>query len=97
MQIENTLTVHDIMQIFHISQVSVYRWVSLARQGKGNFPLPLGGHKQKLLWTREAITAYQHAKGIQAVPNIESASQRQKRHAAAMNRLRSKGVKIAPK
>ena len=97
MQIDETLTIQDIMRIFHVSQVSVYRWVSLARQGKGNFPLPIGEHRQKLLWSRESIIAYQKTNETQSPPTIESATQRQKRHTAAMNRLRSKGIKITPK
>ena len=93
MQIEPLLTISDITKIFSVSQVSVYRWVALARQGKHRFPLPIGDYKQKLRWSREAIAAYQHASNPQPA-KIESASQRQKRHAAAMDRLRSKGVNV---
>jgi transposase-like protein len=96
MQVKDTLTIHDVMRIFHVSQVTVYRWVSLTRQGNGNFPLPIGGRKQKLLWNPDAIIAFQNANGTQSVPSIESAAQRQKRHSAAMARLRSKGVKVTP-
>jgi len=93
MKIEPLLTVSDVMKIFGVSQVSVYRWVALARQGKHRFPLPIGDYKQKLRWNRDAIVAYQNANNPQPA-KMESASQRQKRHVAAMDRLRSKGVNI---
>jgi|GEM_PF-2451342 len=52
------LGIADIMKIFGISQVSVYRWVSEARKGNSRFPLPIGDTKQKLLWLAGDITAY---------------------------------------
>ena len=100
---EPLLTIADIMRIFCVSQITVYRWLDLARQGKHPLPLPIGecigNHKQKrrLRWNREAILAYLNASSPQ-VPETESASQRSKRHTLAMNRLKAKGVRIvAPK
>jgi predicted DNA-binding transcriptional regulator AlpA len=94
--IEPLLTITDVMKIFSISQPTVYRWLALARRGESRFPLPVGGRKQKLRWSRESILAFQNANNPQP-PNIESASERNKRHRAAMERLRSKGVKITSK
>jgi len=94
--LEPLLTVADLMVIFVVSQMTIYRWVALARQGKHPFPLPIGGHKQKLRWSKESILAYQSANTSQPVI-IESASQRAKRHNGAMDRLAKKGVKVSPK
>ena len=91
--IEPLLTIADIMRIFRISQPTVYRWLALARRGESQFPLPVGGHKQKLRWSREAIAAYQNANNSQP-PTIESASQRSKRHRIACESLAKHGVKI---
>jgi transposase len=52
------LQIKDIMKIFHVSQVTIYRWVALARRGKSKFPLPVGGRRQKLLWHRHAIEEF---------------------------------------
>ena len=93
---EPLLTIADIMKIFGVSRVSVYRWIAESRAGRGRFPLPIGGHKQKLRWNRDAILAYQNANNPQP-EKIESAAQRQKRHATAMNQLHSKGVNVTPK
>ena len=94
MNIEPLLTVADIMEMFGVSQVTVYRWIALARQGKHRFPLPIGDYKQKIRWSREAITAYQNANTPQPAVRIESASQRSKRHNAAMKSLEKRGVPV---
>jgi len=91
MQVEETLTIKDIQKIFHVSPVTIYRWVNRARAGQSRFPLPIGGHKQKLCWSKESIVAFQNANSV-PLPAIESASQRQKRHSDAMKRLQAKGV-----
>jgi transposase-like protein len=98
--LEPLLTVTDIMEIFGVTAVTVYRWISLARKGKHRFPLPIGDHKQQHRWSREAILAYQNAGNPRAPPTIEpSAAQRTSRHRAAMDRLLARGVKVkvAPK
>jgi len=95
-EIQETLTVQDIMRIFHVSGITVYRWVNLARQGKTKFPPPIGGHKQKLCWSRDAIAAFQN--GVNTLPpKPESAKSRQKRHAAACQSLARRGVNIKAK
>jgi len=94
--LEPLLTVTDIMEIFGVTAVTVYRWISLARKGKHRFPLPIGDHKQQHRWSREAIIAYQNAGNPRAPPKIEPAASRAKRHNDALERLRAKGIKIDP-
>jgi len=94
--IEPLLTIADIMRIYSISQPTVYRWLALARRGEGCFPLPIGGHKQKLRWSRDAILAYQNVNSPQ-LPKIESETQRQKRHRIACESLARHGVKVTTK
>lgn len=92
--LEPLLTVGDLMVFFLVSRVTIYRWNRLAKEGKSRFPLPVGDTKQGLRWSREAILAYQSANNLQSARNIESVSQRKKRHAAACESLRRHGVKI---
>ena len=99
--LEPLLTIADIMRIFCVSQITVYRWLDLARQGKHPLPLPIGEcignrrQKQRLRWNREAILAYLNASNPQASPTTESATQRQRRHTLAVNRLKAKGVRVS--
>ena len=60
--IDATLTVKDIMRIFHVCKITVYRWVSESRAGRGSFPAPLTDTKRKLLWSRTAIEEYLNTK-----------------------------------
>ena len=94
---EKLLTITDIMEIFGVRQVTVYRWIALARKGQHRFPLPIGDHKQKLRWSRESIVAYQNASNPQPAPKFESEAQRKKRHGDAMKSLEAKGVKFKKK
>jgi transposase len=55
------LTIQDIAKIFHVSEVTIYRWAALARRGKSKFPKPVGDRRQKLLWHRHSIENYCHA------------------------------------
>jgi len=92
-QVSEVLSIADIMRIFHIAQPTVYRWVTKARRGESQFPLPIGGHKQKLCWSRAAIANFQNG-GSTPPPKPESAKSRQKRHAAACQSLKRQGVNI---
>jgi predicted DNA-binding transcriptional regulator AlpA len=56
--IEPLLNVEDLMRMFHISRVTLYRWIALARKGEGHFPLPVFGRKQKLCWHRDAVEQF---------------------------------------
>ena len=94
MQIEPLLTIKEIMAIFRVSQPTIYRWLVEARAKRSQFPLPIKGQKkQKLLWSRESIESFQNASSPAHEPKIESASQRKKRHNAAMGNLKKNGVK----
>jgi len=92
----------DLMALFGVAESTVRRWTSEARAGRSRFPLPLdmgrnGNKKGKLFWSRESIIAFQNNNQSQAPPNIESsATQRQRRHNAAMSRLQAKGVNVYP-
>jgi predicted DNA-binding transcriptional regulator AlpA len=54
-ELEPLLKVEDIMRLCHVSRVTVYKWIALARKGEGNFPLPVFGRKQKLCWNRDDV------------------------------------------
>jgi transposase-like protein len=92
-EIHETLTAQDIMRIFHVSENTLYRWVAQSRAGKGQFPLPIGGHKQRLCWSRDAIIAFQNRNTVPPA-EPESAKSRQKRHTVACQSLRKRGVNI---
>jgi len=66
-EIEALLGIDDIMRIFGLSRVSIYRKVGEARAGKCEFPLPIWGSKQKLRWNAADIEQY-----IQASNGIDS-------------------------
>jgi transposase-like protein len=94
-EIDDTLTIHDICRIFHVSQGTVYRWIALAKQGRHSLPIPIGdsNRKKKLCWSRESIAAYQNANNPPPV-KVESASERSRRHSVACEALAKHGVKI---
>jgi hypothetical protein len=96
MQELETLTLQDLCQIFHVKPVSIYRWVAETRKGKSQFPAPINGvpgGKRKLIWSRNAIVAFQNANNPQPT-NPESATSRKKRHTAALDSLRKRGVNV---
>ena len=90
------LTLRDLMLILNLSEATLRRRISESRKGIGNFPKPVCGSKCKLLFNPDEVELWAGCQQ-RAPPEIESASQRTKRHNAALERLRSRGVKIAPK
>lgn len=90
--LEPLLTVTDIMVIFLVSRVTIYRWNRLAKEGRSRFPCAVSDTKQGLRWNPDDIRAFQNAN--RPPPKIETASSRAKRHVDAMNRLEKKGVKF---
>ena len=94
--LEPLLTVEDIMMIFLVSRVTVYRWNRLAKEGgRSRIPCAIcGDEKQGLRWSRDAVLAHLNASNSQPTPKVESASERSKRHAAACESLRKHGVKL---
>ena len=98
MQTIETLTIDDIMKIFHLSRNSVYRRLREARAGRGGLPLPIPtGTKRSLRWNAEDVRNFlQSANDApKTLPTlkIESATQRQRRHNAAMKQLERFGIK----
>ena len=94
-----TFNTKDIMRLFHLSRVSVYRRLREARAGRGGFPLPIPmGAKRGLLWSAEEVRKFLHnANDTPQTPpvlTIESAKARHKRHATAMKTLERFGIKI---
>ena len=97
-----TLTVEDLMRIFQLSRVSIYRRLREARAGRGGLPLPIPtGVKRSLLWRAEDVRKFmQSADDEPQTPptlKIESAKSRQQRHADAMKKLERFGIKVPRK
>ena len=91
------LGVEDITRIFGISQVTAYRWVSLARAGRSRFPAPIGDSKQKLRWLGTDIEAYcqsQHAPQppVHVASPARQAKKRQERREATRAALERHGI-----
>ena len=93
-----TFTVEDLMRIFQLSRVSIYRRLREARAGRGGLPLPIPtGTKRSLRWNAEDVRKFMQSADdepqTQPTLKIESATQRQKRHNAAMKQLERFGIK----
>ena len=102
MQNLETLNTKDMTQTFKMSQATLYRQLKEAREGRGNFPLPIQtGPKRSLRWSAESVRNFlQNGNDMpQTSPTltISSAKSRQMRHAEAMAKLERKGVKTAKK
>ena len=92
------LTLRDLLLLLNISEATLRRRIAESRNGAGNFPKPVDGYKRKLLFRPDDIEYWAGCcQQTAPVTKVESASQRSKRHATALERLRSKGVKVAPK
>ena len=99
-----TLGTEDIMRIFGLSRVSIYRRLRAGREG-GHcglpLPLPTGGAKRSLRWNTETVKQFlENANDASQTPpeqKIESAAQRQRRHNVAMKQLERFGIKIPKK
>ena len=101
MQTLETLTIDDMARIFRLSRVSIYRRLHEARAGRGGLPLPIpSGPRQRIRWNAEDVRRFlQNANEPQVTPTqkFESAKSRQKRHAEAMKKLESFGIKAVLK
>ena len=96
------LTIKDIMQLFGYSRNTVYRRLREARAGRGGIPLPIPtGAKRSLRWNAEDVRKFLESANDtpQKSPTqeIESATQRQRRHNAAMKELERFGIKATKK
>jgi predicted DNA-binding transcriptional regulator AlpA len=100
MQDLETLTTEDMMQIFHLARISIYRRIREAREGRGQFPIPIQtGTKRRLRWNMETVRNFmQNADSpsqTSSTLKMESAKSRQTRHAEAMKKLECFGIKTA--
>ena len=100
MQELETLTVKDMMQIFQLSQVSVYRRLREAKAGRGGLPLPIPtGAKRSLRWNLGTVQEFlENTNGTRPMSSlpIESAAQRAARNRVALRNLEKFGIKIPP-
>jgi len=76
-EIEPLLGIREIMKIFRLSQVSVYRKVAAARSGKGEFPLPIWGSKQGLRWNAADVEVFCQSRTAPQVP-VKTGKQRRR-------------------
>jgi len=91
------LTFRDLLDLLAISEATLRRRIAETRAGTGTFPMHVNfnGSKRKLLWNPADIERWVGCQQ-QTTPTleIESASSRTQRHAAAMKSLARKGVNI---
>jgi len=102
MQDIETYTIEDIMRIFRLSRVSIYRRLREAREGRGGLPLPIPtGTKRSLRWNADTVRQFlQNADSTPPMPpppTIESAAKRSARNQAALRELEKFGIKIPKK
>lgn len=91
------LLASDVMSRLKISLPTLYRWTADSRAGIGTFPKPISEPGKQLRWNAEDIEAWMACRQRSQPVQIESATQLKQRHAAAVKRLRSKGIKISAK
>ena len=82
------LTFKELLAIANVSEPTGRRYIA-----SGNLPKPVSSPGRKLLFRPEDVEAWLAA-GCQqqSVPNIESPTERKKRHTAAMKFLKQKGI-----
>ena len=91
------ITLRELQLSLQISEATLRRYLAEARRGVGDFPLPVSKPKRKLLWNPADIERWIGCHSQPTLPDIETASQRLKRHAAAMEALGRKGVILPSK
>ena len=94
MTIQQFITLTQLMFIANISESTARRRHAETLAGIGNFPRSVNAPGKKLLFRPEDIEAWASA-GRPPPVAVESGCQRSKRHAAAMKRLKSKGVRVS--
>ena len=96
-----TFGVKNMMQIFGLSRVSIYRRSREAREGRGGFPLPIQtGAKRGLRWNVDTVREFienMNSVPTMPLPHFESATKQAARHRVAMKELEKLGVKIPQK
>jgi len=96
--IMKVLLAKDITSRFQISLSTLYRWNVASKAGTGTFPLPISEPGKQLRWNAADIENWADCRN-QRVPSVqtESAAQRYQRNNAAVEYLRSKGVRVSAK
>ena len=95
MSMKKFYTLKDLMVFRNESEPTLRRRHAESLAGIGNFPRSVNAPGKKLLFRAEDVESWAATgRPPLSVPDIESASQRSKRHAAAMRSLQKKGVKI---
>ena len=88
----------DLMRVFGLSRVSIYRKVAEARAGLGRFPLPVSGVKQKLRWSADNVEAFCQSMNTLPPVNVPSPSKviksMQERRTHAETILAGHGINI---
>jgi predicted DNA-binding transcriptional regulator AlpA len=97
--LEPLLEIRDIMRIFGYPRSTVYRRLREARAGRGGLPLPIPtGAKRSLRWNAEDVRKFlENTDKAPPTQEIETATQRQRRHNAAMKTLERFGIKVPQK
>ena len=92
------LTFQNLLSDIPVSESTLRRLISDSRKGIGDFPKPITGFKRKLLFHPDDIERWLRSQQQPTpVAKFESPTKHQRRHIAALERLRSKGVKVATK
>ena len=80
-KIEPLLNIDDLMGIFGLSRISIYRKVAEARAGESQFPRPIWESKKKLRWSASDIENYIKVNTASQAP-VAVTSSREKRKQA---------------
>jgi len=96
MPIQQFVTLKQLVAILNESESTVRRRHAESLAGIGNFPRSVNAPGKKLLFRPEDIERWAGCQQ-RAPPEFESASQRTRRHNAALSALRARGVKVASK
>jgi len=83
---EPLLGIADIMKIFSLSKVSIYRKVAAARAGKIRFPLPAMDANQRLMWTVSSIESFFQEKSVLPQIVIPDPAKQQREKKSHQNR-----------
>jgi predicted site-specific integrase-resolvase len=89
---QKLLTLKDLLLIIGVSETTLRRWIAA-----GIFVKPVTtGFKRKKFWNPADVERWMGSnRQSPPVAKVESETQRQRRHSAAMKRLQSKGVRVA--
>ena len=58
------LLIGEVAALMRVANVTIYRWLSESRSGRGNFPLPISRRKAKLRWLAADIDQFMKSQSI---------------------------------